>query len=109
MIISESGNPVADLLATDLPSDGIYKLLAYDDASDDPGDYRVEVELCLEDPCGDFCAGDITNDRNVGFAELLIVLSAWGSCDCCPADIDGNGVVDFSDLVFILGAWGPCL
>ena len=85
------------------------RLRTYDDRSDDPGDYRVEVELCLEDPCGDFCPGDITNDRDVGFADILAVLSAWGSCDCCPADTDGNDAVDFGDVLFILGVWGPCL
>ena len=55
---------------------------------------------------------DLDGDGNVGTADLLVLLSAWGVCaeppDSCPADLDGNGDVGSSDLLVMLAAWGPC-
>ncbi len=52
---------------------------------------------------------DLDGDGVVGFADLLIVLGAWGECPPppadCPADLDGDGVVDFADLLLILAIW----
>ncbi len=61
-------------------------------------------ELCV-------CPADIDGDGEVGFGDLLAVLSSWGAVcnpDPCPADIDGNGQVDFADLLTVLADWGPC-
>ena len=46
----------------------------------------------------------------VGFNDLLQVLSLWGPCfvTCCPADVDGDDVVGFADLLEVLSFWGPC-
>ena len=55
------------------------------------------------------CTGDIDEDGEVGFSDLLDVLAAWGPCDGnCPADVDLSGTVDFDDLLIVLAAWGPC-
>ena len=50
--------------------------------------------------------GDITGDGVVDIEDLLILISAWGSCDLpCAADIDGNGVVDIADLLELVAQW----
>ncbi len=54
------------------------------------------------------CPADLDGSGEVGFSDLLAVLSAWGACDKCPEDLDGDGVVGFSDLLVVLSAWGPC-
>ena len=48
---------------------------------------------------------DVNGDGVVDFADLLLVLSAWGDCVACPEDIDGDGTVGFTDLLLILSAW----
>ncbi|NNF42811.1 MAG: hypothetical protein HKO59_15925 [Phycisphaerales bacterium] len=48
---------------------------------------------------------DIDGDGQVGFSDLLAVLSAWGPCSGCPADLDGDGLVGLIDLLIILSAW----
>lgn len=54
------------------------------------------------------CPGDVNRSGGVDFADLLAVLSAWGSCDDCPEDLNGDGFADFADLLIVLSAWGPC-
>jgi hypothetical protein len=54
------------------------------------------------------CASDVDGDGQVGFSDLLEVLSNWGPCVGCPSDIDGDGMVGFSDLLIVLSTWGPC-
>jgi len=54
--------------------------------------------------------GDVDNDGDVDFQDLLLLLAAWGDCpeppEECPADFDGNGVVNFTDILLLLGHWG---
>ena len=57
------------------------------------------------------CTGDLDGNGIVDFADLLILLSAWGNCPnekICPADLDERGAVDFSDLLILLNVWGRC-
>jgi hypothetical protein len=54
------------------------------------------------------CPGDLDADEDVGFQDLLAILSAWGACAGCPEDITGDGAVGFADLLIVLSAWGPC-
>ncbi|MBX3373180.1 MAG: S8 family serine peptidase [Phycisphaeraceae bacterium] len=54
------------------------------------------------------CPGDIDGDGEVGFNDLLALLSAWGPCPGCPEDLDGSGEVGFDDLLALLSAWGGC-
>ena len=50
--------------------------------------------------------GDLDASGTIGFPDLLILLSTWGSCsDTCPADLDGDGQVGFTDLVVLLSLW----
>jgi hypothetical protein len=57
------------------------------------------------------CLADLDGDGQVGFGDLLVLLSQWGPCPPdppCPGDFDGSGDVNFADLLFLLAAWGPC-
>ena len=58
------------------------------------------------------CPADLDGSGDVGFNDLVAVLSSWGPVDPCPPsvpeDIDGDCVVGFEDLVLVLSAWGPC-
>lgn len=73
-------------------------------------DIRDGTSLDLD---GDFipdeCAGagpaDLNGDGVIGFADLLIVLAAWGPCVGCPSDFDASGDVGLSDLLFVLSSW----
>lgn len=52
---------------------------------------------------------DLDGDGFVGAADLLMLLSSWGSCPPkgdCPADLDGNGSVGAGDLLILLSQWG---
>jgi spore coat protein A, manganese oxidase len=53
--------------------------------------------------------GDLNNDGVVDGADLLILLSQWGTCadpDNCPADLNNDGTVDGADLLILLSNWG---
>ena len=54
------------------------------------------------------CPQDVDGSGQVGIADLLAVLSAWGPCADCPEDINDDGTVGISDLLAVLSAWGPC-
>jgi hypothetical protein len=91
--------------AFDVNDDGL--IIAWgQDSTDD--EFRLYL-LTPVDQCDR--PGDVDNNGDVGTADLLLVLSAWGDCTCpwCPEDIDGNGTVGFSyDLLLVLSNWGPC-
>jgi hypothetical protein len=70
--------------------------------------------------CGDFhnyyatlsevaspCPQDLDGSGDVGFGDLLQVLSNWGNVGGVE-DLDGSGTVDFGDVLAILSNWGPC-
>ncbi|NNM25012.1 MAG: S8 family serine peptidase [Phycisphaerales bacterium] len=55
------------------------------------------------------CGPDIDGTGDVGFGDLLAVISAWGPCTgSCVQDLDGSGDVGFADLLMVISAWGPC-
>lgn len=72
------------------------------------GGVHSPLVTCTEQDCGPACVPDINNDGAVRYEDLVLVLSAWGSCTNCTEDIDGSGVVDYPDLLQILATWGPC-
>ena len=52
-------------------------------------DFVLEIELP--------CPADLDDSGDVGFADLLAVLAAWGPCKGeCTEDLDGSGSVDFA-------------
>jgi len=58
------------------------------------------------------CAEDVDGSGDVGFGDVLEVLSAWGPYEPCPpylpSDINQDCDVAFNDLLLVLAAWGPC-
>jgi len=57
------------------------------------------------------CEADFDGNGEIGFGDLVDVLSAWGLCvkgEPCPEDLSGDGDVGFADLVELLSQWGDC-
>ena len=55
------------------------------------------------------CIADVVPNGEVGFPDLVTLLSAWGTCEPpCPSDIIADGDVGFSDLLYLLSNWGKC-
>jgi hypothetical protein len=51
-------------------------------------------------------AGDITGDGVVDVADILLLISGWGS-DGPGADLaEPNDIIDVSDLLFMINNWG---
>lgn len=62
--------------------------------------------------CVDFrrvCQGDLDNDADVGFDDLITLLTFWGPCQAeCSGDLNNDGTIGFGDLVKLISSWGPC-
>lgn len=69
------------------------------------GEFGGEGSPCENASCAAPCLGDFTNDDAVGFDDLLYLLSDWAGTE---ADLDGSGVTDFADVLILLAAYGPC-
>ncbi len=54
------------------------------------------------------CDGDLDGDRQVGPADLAILLGGYGYCRSCPEDLDGDRTVDDRDLHILIANWGQC-
>lgn len=54
------------------------------------------------------CVADVDASGVVDFADLIAVMTAWGSCSGCAEDVDENGDVAFADLMLVLSNWGLC-
>jgi hypothetical protein len=54
--------------------------------------------------------GDVNGDSIVGVADLLAVISAWGTCGAppafCAADFNHDGIVGVADLLMVISHWG---
>jgi hypothetical protein len=74
-----------------------------DGTSGDCNDNGIPDECEFPPPC----PGDFDGDCEVGTADLLALLAAWGDSGG-PEDINDDGVVDTADLLLLLAAWGPC-
>ncbi|MCP3980352.1 MAG: hypothetical protein GY716_13700 [bacterium] len=48
---------------------------------------------------------DLNQDGAVGFADMLQVIGAWGSCGVCPADLNADGEVGFADILVVIANW----
>ena len=107
----EQQDAVPELVAQIRKSKAMDWLLHHVEMVDHDGT-SLDTELILGDPDACVpatCAGDVDLDDEVGFADLLVLLAAWGPCDgACPADLDGDLEVGFQDLLILLAAWGGC-
>ena len=62
--------------------------------------------------CVDFrkvCRADLDNSGNVGFDDLIALLTFWGPCQAqCSGDLNNDGTIGFADLVELISSWGSC-
>ena len=81
-----------------------------------PGEYVLEISRTTSGNSRAFSVGwlfpepaavpgDVNGDGVVNVSDLLMVISAWGSCTDCPEDLNGDGEVNVSDLLLILSFW----
>lgn len=61
-------------------------------------------------PAGSVVApGDANGDGQINVADLLMVITGWGSCPVapatCPADVNHDGLVNVSDLLLVITNW----
>jgi len=62
-------------------------------------------------PVASKCPADLDGTGDVGFSDLLNVITAWGPCaleGACAQDLDGDLIIGFSDLLIVITSWGPC-
>ncbi len=69
-------------------------------SSGESGLYLVQVTSGLG-----ACTADLNGDAIVDFADLNLVLGAFGTPDP-SGDVNGDGVTDFADLNLVLGSFG---
>ena len=84
-------------------------------ANPDAGGFLVAwVDHVWEDPAqhdvlarriGVCCAADFDCDGDIDTADLLFLLSAWGTG---AGDVDGDADTDTADLLGLLAGWGQC-
>lgn len=62
--------------------------------------------------CVDFrqvCRADLDNNGDVGFDDLITLLTFWGPCQSeCSGDLNNDGTIGFADLVELISSWGSC-
>ena len=62
--------------------------------------------------CVDFrkvCRADLDNSGNIGFDDLIALLTFWGPCQAqCSGDLNNDGTIGFADLVELISSWGSC-
>ncbi len=54
------------------------------------------------------CLADLDADRTVGVADLLGLVTAWGTDPEGAPDLDFDGLVTVQDLLVMLQVWGAC-
>jgi hypothetical protein len=95
----------------DLDGDGAGDLAAGAFYDDDGGNNRGAVWVLFLDGAS-ACPADFDDSGDVGFADLLSIIAAWGPYEPCPPyaaeDLDQNCIVGFSDVLALIAAWGPC-
>ena len=88
----------------------------FSDCNNNGIDDRCDIQSGEEDdlnldgtPDSCQCIADVVPNGEVGFPDLVTLLSAWGTCEPpCPSDIIADGDVGFSDLLYLLSNWGKC-
>jgi hypothetical protein len=61
----------------------------------------------ITETCSSCLYVDIDRDGTVGASDLLVLLTAWGTCPP-RGDVTGDGITSSVDLLALLVNWGPC-
>ncbi|MHC5006544.1 MAG: EF-hand domain-containing protein [Planctomycetota bacterium] len=72
------------------------------------GTLTGDVVVVGDEVGGETCRSDVDGDGEVGVADFLDILAAWGAAGSVAADIDGDGLVGVGDFLQLLSDWGPC-
>ena len=94
----QSWTTVTALMNFDSPGEHLVRFV-----NDSPDSHGYNLNSFSFDFVGTPSA-DLDGNGSVGFTDLTLLLSLWGSSDAC-ADLDGNGTVGFTDLTLLLGNW----
>ncbi len=70
-----------------------------------PGGVPTMTHIAAIPDCPVECVGDVNDSGGVDIADLLYIVSAWGSNDA-QGDINGDGIVDITDLLEVMADWG---
>ncbi|MHC5114854.1 MAG: GEVED domain-containing protein [Planctomycetota bacterium] len=90
-------------------TDGTCSVATADDCAASGGTYQGDDTPCEASTCALPCPEDLDGSGDVGFGDILSIISAWGPCGVpCPEDLSGNGNVDFADILAVIAAFGPC-
>ncbi len=68
-----------------------------------------QVCVTIPDCSNPAVPGDLDGDGNVGAADLLQLIAAWGACpacDECAGDLDADCAVGVIDMLALLENWG---
>ncbi|MCP3903594.1 MAG: hypothetical protein GY715_08150 [Planctomycetes bacterium] len=90
-------------------TDGTCSVATAGDCATTGGTYQGDDMPCDAGTCTPPCPADLDASGDVGFGDILSIISAWGPCGVpCPEDLSGNGNVDFADILAVIAAFGPC-
>jgi len=70
-----------------------------------PGDTSSITHNAAVPDCAVACTGDVDGNGAVNVADLLVIVSLWGSDDP-QGDVTGDGIVDIIDLLAVMADWG---
>jgi len=107
-VVDCNGNMVPD--ACDLALEGVFD--ADCDGNGLIDSCQIDADPSLDknadgllDGC-QYARGDFDLDRNVGGADLALLLGLWGTPDSPIGDLNDDGLIDGADLAGLLGNWG---
>ena len=70
-----------------------------------PGADPSMIHVAQAPKCVSNCNGDVDGDGVINVADILGIVTAWGSHDA-NADVNDDGNVDVNDLLIVMANWG---
>ncbi len=70
-----------------------------------PGNAPSITHLAAAPHCPSNCIGDVDGSGSVNVADLLALVSVWGSSDP-SGDVNNDGIVNVNDILAVMSDWG---
>ena len=70
-----------------------------------PGADPSMIHVAQAPKCVSNCNGDVDGDGVINVADILGIVTAWGSHNA-NADVNDDGNVDVNDLLIVMANWG---
>ena len=70
-----------------------------------PGSAPSITHLAAAPHCPSKCIGDVDGSGSVNVADLLALVSVWGSSDP-SGDVNNDGIVNVNDILAVMSDWG---